>query len=326
VLSNFGVDTCAPADRRTIAEAVLTGANRSDAGKRLADTFLLSPSQQAILDARLRLSDGDATILPGAIELLASAATHSWRVIAATNAAAWVPTLPTGLAERIPTVVSSSDTGLLKQDEAFWSALCRTHDVDPLCCLVLGDDYEADVVAPRRAGLLSLMVDSASISLQAVAQWISDASTRPCSAMALVAGIPAPWGGRDVLDAPHLEPLLRSVTRQRVRVHGLGDASPYPATIVRRRDRPPAIVPDQLMDELPRLAWLSLRAENRSDRPPSDLAESLRRLGLSMDHFSARDRRHMISLVHEARDSRVRTARINSIIEHVKGLRLPPRE
>jgi HAD superfamily hydrolase (TIGR01509 family) len=318
-LTDFYIDTNKASTRCTVAEAILTGANQATAAEYLAEKFSLGIQEQKILHKILCMPHGDVTILPGSLELLSRASDQGWRIIAATNAAAWVPELPSVVASYISATVSSSEVGLLKQDQKFWEYLCQSYDIDPLTCLVIGDDAEADVAAARRSGLLSLQVGPDTLSLLTVVKWLDHTSFRPPEAKALFAGTPESWAGRSILKVPHLAPLVESMTRRPVLLQS-ADGTQH-AVIVRRRHRFPVLVLHDITGCFPAFGWLSLRADHRPVQPPKDLAEALERAELSLSYLPVHDQRHMVSLVREAKNSEVRTARINNIIDHLQRLR-----
>jgi hypothetical protein len=66
---------------------VLTEASRSAAVLKVAEALRLGSRQEAALREALQSPEGEATILPGALQLLDNAAAVGWSVVAATNAA-----------------------------------------------------------------------------------------------------------------------------------------------------------------------------------------------------------------------------------------------
>lgn len=301
--------------RRTIAEAVFKASDPDTAADVISKILSLPRRQQTDLLRILQMDAGNAIIIPGAIHLLETAKVQGWRIIAATNTAGWVGPIPQELKQFINAIVSSSDVGLIKQDRNFWNHLCRMHSVDPLRCLVLGDDAVADVAVPIDAGLAALKIESSTPNATVVANWLETAGPIPNDATALFIGEPQPWAGQVVMEARHLEPLVVEVTRRPLILFCEGWM--HRATLVRRRHRAPVIVMDDPGVPFPPLGWIGLRSSRRYLRMPTDLVKAIGDAGLSLGHLSTRDQQHLASLVREARNSEIRQVRISEIVSHL---------
>jgi len=313
-LTRAGIPVEAPAVRRFALEAVLTGSAIGTAASALADGLHLAPGQRRLVEAALSEPEGPARLRPGATRLLDEAHRQGWRVLAATNAASWVPDLPPALSARIETVHSSHELGLIKQDVAFWHALQRKAGLDPRSCLVLGDSTEADVVTPRRAGFCALPAGDGAPDLGMVTRALREAGAAPVGAVAVVAGTPTPWADRWVLECPHLRPLLAGVTRLPVRLATRTLAGR--AALVRRRGRPPVVVRED-GDPPPALAWLVARRTRPRLAVPGDLSSALEAAGADLRSLPPADARHLVSLVAEARDPATRQARVRDVLGHL---------
>jgi putative hydrolase of the HAD superfamily len=65
-----------------------------------------------------------------------------------------------GLAGRFERVISAtSDWGQVKKTESFYRDVCRNLQVEPHCLVHVGDHWEFDCVAPRRAGIEAYFLD-----------------------------------------------------------------------------------------------------------------------------------------------------------------------
>ncbi|MDH6108193.1 FMN phosphatase YigB (HAD superfamily) [Kitasatospora sp. MAP12-15] len=287
--------------------AVLTAAD-PDACLRALD---LAPDTRSLVAAVLAEDPGEALVLPGAEELLRTACELGWRVIVASNAGPGTPELPEELGRHLSGVVESRDCGLVKEDPRFWTRLIETERIDPRLALVVGDHEQADRRAPAAAGLQSRLVAAGLASLTADLQ---AAGPAPAQALAVVAGDHEDWAGRDIVVAPHLEPMVVRVTRARVKYSSGAGAGT--AVVVKRRSSLPAVVGHQ--EELPGMLWLLQGRERSPYTVPASLHRLLEEKGLSLDVLSAADQRHALSMLHEARaDSTVaeRTADLVRFLE-----------
>lgn len=278
------------------------------------------PSDTRTLVAEVLAEDpGDAVVLPGAEELLRTATELGWRVVVTSNAGPGTPDLPDELGRHLSDVVESRHCGLVKEDPRFWTRLIETGQIDPRMALVVGDNEQSDRRAPAAAGLQSRLVVN---GLASLTEDLGAAGPLPADATAVVAGDHEGWAGRDIVVAPHLDVLVVRVTRARVR-YSSGSASGT-AVVVKRRSGPPAVVGRQA--ELPGVTWL-LRGRERSPyRIPASLQTLLEQKDLSLDALSASDRRHALSMIHEARaDSTVseRTADLVRFLEDRKEYGAP---
>jgi len=312
-----GVALC-PERRSTLARALLTGADRAAAVDIAAERLRLTSADRSVLAGALAAPPGRATLTAGAVELLRVAADSSWRTIAVTNAVSWSEPLPPELDRHVAQVVSSADVGHLKQEDAFWLEMCRRTGTTGARALVVGDSPEADAVAPARHGFCPVLVgERGAYRLGDVAAWLTAAGTPPTDVLGLAAGRPTIWAGRAVLEVPHLHGLVVTTTRTRVRV-ARSARSAAGGTVVRRRQRPPALTAPDLPAE-GALLWLRPVEDRRNTRLPTDLVVLLDRLGLSLDHIPDRDRRHLVSLVREARDRETRRQRLDDIVGFLRG-------
>ncbi len=301
--------------RRTVLEVVLTGNDLDTASLALIDRLSLPRETRENLRRILAEPQGDVIIFPNAVRLLERATDNGWRVIAATNAARWAGPIPPELAIHMTAIVSSSEVGLLKQNHKFWEHLCQSHDINPHRCLVIGDDPEADVSLPERAGLLALPTQHNIRSLGAIADWIDQAGPPPSNEVVLFAGQPLNWAGKVVLEVFHLKALLESVTRRRVLL--LEGIQQHPATLVRRKSRGPVLVMENSATKYPPLGWLILQEDRRRRSPPSDMLVALQNFGLSLENLPIQDQRHLVSLVQEAKNPKTRRSRISEIVAHL---------
>lgn len=300
----------AAGDDRPEAEvraAVLTAPDPDACLRRLGP---LDPRARAAVLAELTDDPGDAVILPGAEELLDTAARLGWRVIVATNAGPGTPPLPEPLARHIDTVVESRGYGMVKDDPRFWVRLREEEKVDARAALVVGDDLAADQRAPEAAGLQTRLVGGDGTATAALTAQLRAAGARQQEAAAVVAGRREHFAGRDMIVAPHLAPLVVRVTRARVRL--AAGAAGTAAVVVRRRALPPAVV--AASGALPDLAWLHLPRDRRPYQAPAELRALLDAEGLSLDVLSASDRRHALAMIREARSSTAVSERMADLV------------
>ena len=311
-LSGHGVELSAYAERMRLARCLLSGHARDAAADAAAEEFALTPAAAAAVRRSLDVPEGDPIILPGAVELVRSAVGAGWRIVAATNAAAWSEPLPEPLHESISATLSSADLGVLKQDAEFWRKARTEQGIDERTALVVGDNPVADQETPEAAGFCAVVHGPGRPTLQEIAAWLRQAAAEPEEPLALVAGRPVRWAGQHVLAVPHRHDLVASVTRRRVCAH-LG-RRPVTTTIVRRRDLAPALIlPGPVPDG--GLVWTSPIGERRIPHIPEDLRQVLIERGLSIDGLNGLETRHLISMVREARDRDVRRQRIENIVE-----------
>lgn len=316
-LPALGVDVDDPGVQARVARHVLTGADPLTAGARLEADMGLAPT--GVVAKVLQETTGRAELLPGARRLLSAAADAGWRVVAASNAAHGVPGLPPALAGLVQTVVRSADVGVIKQDPRFWQHLHEVVEPSPMLTLVVGDSFTADVEPARAAGHLALQVNTTDLTTADVAHLIEEAGPAPGDAVAVVGGPLVRWAERDVVESPHLAPLVERATSVACLLHTR--AGCRPCTVVRRRSRGPALVlPDR--HGVPPLGWLVPEHDRRPAVPPGDLAAHLDQAGLTLDGLPVHDRRHLVSLVREAKDATTRAARIADVVEHLRASQL----
>lgn len=312
--TTLGLETTDAAVRDHIARAVFTGPDPARAAEEIVRRLGLADP----MPWRETLSSGEGEVseAPGAHDLLQAATRAGWVVVAATNSAVWIDPLPPRLASFVTDVVSSSELGLLKQDHQFWMELISRHVDDRRLALVVGDDPATDVLAPSAAGLLALELND-DWSVAALARAIATLGPPPPDAVAVAGGVPSRWGGRTVLEAPNLASLVVRTTRRACIVHA-GSARQR-ATVVRRRDRLPALVLEE-PEGFTRLAWVTPVPDRRPVAPPSDLAAALASAGVSLDRLHRHEQRHLVSLVREAKDPCTRQSRIADVVAHLETL------
>lgn len=319
VLAGLGYDTGDLARQRALARGLLTSCSRDQAVRDVTCAFRLAPGDSAALRETLECPEGDPVLLPGGETLVRTAAQAGWHVVVATNAAAWSEPLPPQLQRHVSGILSSSNIGFLKQERGFWTRARTTYGVDYGRSLVLGDNPVADGQAPAGVGLCAVLVGGGGPTLTEVAGWLAGASSPSARVTALAAGRPTIWAGTRILEVPHLSPLVSSVTRRRVWIDW-ADGRPLTGTIVRRRNLPPAlVVPGDVGPG--GVLWLSLTEDRRQTTAPQDLVEALARGQASMDGLPERERRHLVSLVREAREPAVRQARIGDIVAFLGATR-----
>lgn len=293
-----------------------------DACLRQFDTL---PAQaRAAVAAELAADPGDAVVLPGAEELLHTAAGLGWRVVLATNAGPGTPALPAELARYIDTVVESCGYGMVKDDPRFWTRLVEEEKVDPGMAVVVGDDLQADQQAPEAAGLQTRLIRDDGVApagpagLTELAGQLRTAGRCPEEAAGVVAGRHEHWAGRDMIVAPQLTSLVVRVTRARVRL-AAGAPPATAAIVVRRQSRPPAVVGTP--GPLPAFAWLHLPRDRRPYQVPADLHALLEREGLRLDVLSPSDRRHALAMIREARSTATISERMADLVLFLKDRR-----
>ena len=106
----------------------------------------------------------EVRVLDGAVEVLTGLA-QRWPLALATNAtisdhASIRRALArVGLDALVRAIFCHRDLGLKKADPRFWDAVTARLAVPPAQLLMVGDDLENDVLAPRRAGLTSIWLN-----------------------------------------------------------------------------------------------------------------------------------------------------------------------
>lgn len=78
-----------------------------------------------------------------------------------------------GIADHVGPVLTSEDIGYSKPDAHAFMAACAAIDVAPGVAVFVGDDYEADIVGARGAGLRPVHLDREGRSLDTAADRIS---------------------------------------------------------------------------------------------------------------------------------------------------------
>jgi FMN phosphatase YigB (HAD superfamily) len=272
---------------------------------------------RAAVAAELAADPGDAVVLPGAEELLHTAAGLGWRVVLATNAGPGTPPLPAELARYLDTVVESCRYGMVKDDPRFWTRLVEEEKVDPGLALVVGDDRQGDQQAPETAGLQTRLIRDDD-GMAALTEQLRAVGRCPEEAAGVVAGRHEHWAGRDMIVAPQLASLVVRVTRARVRL-AAGAQPATAAIVVRRQSRPPAVV--GAPGPLPAFAWLRLPRDRRPYQVPADLNALLEREGLRLDVLSPSDRRHALAMIREARSTATISERMADLVLFLKDRR-----
>jgi len=64
-----------------------------------------------------------------------------------------------GVADRFSSVTISGDIQIAKPDVGIFAAACRANGVQPEECVYVGDDFEADAVGSRRAGMRGIWLN-----------------------------------------------------------------------------------------------------------------------------------------------------------------------
>jgi len=302
--------------RALLARALQTGVTRSGAVEAVVAALPWAASLRGELEAVVGAPDGACTVLPGAPELLRAARAAGLRVVACTNAPAWQEPLPPAVAGGLDATVSSAEEGAVKQDPGFWAGLVARGAIDPAVSILVGDDPIADGAVPSRVGICSFVVGEA-LGLEAVSGWLARLGPPPDDALAVVGGRAERWAGQLIWPAAHLVSLVERVTRRRVSIHVPGREEAVRTMLVRRRGRPPALVvpPALAMEE--GVAWLSARALARGARVPPDLAAAMAAARLSPDALGEDARRHLYSMVREAKDPVVREERIQDALRYL---------
>jgi phosphoglycolate phosphatase-like HAD superfamily hydrolase len=314
-VAGLGRDTEQQGVRDCVARTVLTGATAAVAAATLARDLQL-PDDRRVLEALLQ-PEGDVALATGAPGLLRAGADNGWRIVAATNAAAWLPPLPDSIRSFFFAEVSSANVGHVKQEDAFWAHLKAGYAPDPLLTLVVGDQYHADILPARRSGYLAVQTGAGHRNLSHLADWLDAAGPPPAGTVAALAGDVIPWAGRQMIEGHHLRPLVRRTTRLRCVLHSTRGR--LPGTVVRRQAGPPAVISDQY-EMFPGLGWIVPRPDRRPDRAPRDLEVALAAAGLSLNALPPHDRRYLVSLVREARDRGTRARRIDEVVAHLQEL------
>jgi putative hydrolase of the HAD superfamily len=142
-----------PWARRRILEHVLAGLDRADPD--LAD-------RAAGLYTRLR--DEGLRLHEGALEILGRCRARLPRLALVTNGATRVQRAKIvrfGLAGFFDHVQLEGEFGVGKPDRRVYENVLRVLDADPGRCLMVGDDYEADVLGALHAGLAAAWIDVA---------------------------------------------------------------------------------------------------------------------------------------------------------------------
>ncbi len=111
-----------------------------------------------------------------------------------------------------------------------------------MLALVVGDNADADVAAPQRAGFGTLLLGPLGISLPSLATALTELGPKHPSAVALIAGRPVAWGGHIIIEAPNLNTLVDD----RTRFHCILQTtkSQFRTSVIRRKSEPPALVID----------------------------------------------------------------------------------
>jgi FMN phosphatase YigB (HAD superfamily) len=301
-----------------VARAILTAHAPDCAAAIVGDQLGLSEEGRNQLRVVLEESDGDVDVLPGAIDLLLGARELGWRVLAATNAVAWINELPANITQYLDGVLSSADLGFIKQDSAFWSAFSTRVELNTQMSLVIGDNVEADVMTPRTVGLAAINVDDDKFTLFELLRLIEELGDPPSGTIGLLAGNNEyEWGGRIVLPADNLQSCVQNVTR--LRVSFCTSSVQIPGTIIRRSVHPPiACAQQKKSTPIPSLSWVVSSSDKRMLYLPKDLSDALVNAELELNDIDNRTRRYLISLVTEAKEPSIRKARIAEVVRFLK--------
>ncbi|HLI75927.1 MAG TPA: HAD family hydrolase, partial [Acidobacteriaceae bacterium] len=234
---------------RTIGKVIFTAPDLDACERSLAGIY---PELRKVISDALHEPAGSATILPGAREVVSSATAAGWRVIAATNAAAGTPSLPSEL-DGVSGIAWSAEYGVAKDDPRFWRMLLEREQVSPQLALVVGDSPRTDREVPRAVGLQTLLVQPDGCTLTTLAADLATAGPMPPGTAAVIVNDGEQWAGRPIVTAPHLESLVVRVTRSRHRLV-TGDGRACWGQVVRRKSLPPAVISEA--DHLPGVSWL----------------------------------------------------------------------
>jgi hypothetical protein len=141
---------------------------------------------------------------------------------------------------------------------------------------------------------------------------LSIAGPPPEQFAAVAAGRITTWAGRTVLETPHLASMVTSVTRQPI-VLSTGTTGSIRAHIARRLHRPPVVTSESTA--IPRISWVCVTRDRRPLAEPSDLTHALAQAGVSLERLPVEQRRHLVSLVREAKVPATRQARIAQTVD-----------
>ena len=301
------------------ARAVLTSRTPDAALAQLTKLVPLDRRQQTRLRDVLLQPEGDAVLIEGSLELLSTARSLGWRIVAATNATGWVAPLPTELEHSLESVVSSSSLGAAKQELEFWQQFIICVGNEPQRTLVIGDSFDADVRPAQRCGLAALHVDHDEVTLRKVSTALADLGPPPEPCNGLLAGCWEVWGGSKVVDAAHLRDLLVDVTRASATLHF--GSSKLRGQLVRRREEPPAFALPKRVAAPPLLSWLRIDPDRRATVVPHDLRHAMDASGVTLKDLTPAEQRHLTSMVREALDQSLRAERISHVVSYLLSRR-----
>ena len=317
-LRDVGVRLADADGRLALARAVFTSRDAAEAASEVVARFDVPPAHEASLRDLLLEPDGEALIFDGAETLLATARGRGWRIVGATNAVRWIAPVPDSIARYCDSIVSSSELDLIKQEPDFWRRLARKCTIDPRFGVVVGDDRDADIRPAHAAGFAAIQIDHRTVTINGLRAALDESGPVPVGCTGIAAGIPYAWRGKCVVDVQNLVPLVTDVTRARVFLQAAGTARA--ATIVRRRDRCPVLLYSDATVAPFLLGWVRTLPDRRVSICPRDLADALAAAEISLVSLSDRQKRHLISMVREAREPGIRTQRIAGVIEYLKSL------
>lgn len=304
-------------DERAVADAVLTAINPDAATEAVGRILSLPEAERQALHQVLTAPEGRARIEPGAEELMSTARANGWRVVLASNAVGWAPPLPKRLRPKFDAYVSSAHLGWSKHDPEFWRALIRDQGLEPRFTLAVGDSPRADVEPARAVGLTAMSTGDLRSGLHELATAVALAGPPPPEAVAVLAGCVETLAGRPVVRGDNLGFLIERATRTPVLLR-CGEAA-VRAQIVRRAADAPAVAVLSEPTCGVVLKWVACRSDLRMRNVPDELERALAAAGLSLQSLPDGDRRHAVSLVREAANSAVRTARIRDIVATLGG-------
>lgn len=301
-----------------IAQVILTSPSIEIAALSLSKNLGLDQREKEKLNELLLESDTSVYILPGAINLLSMAKQLNWRVLIATNAAAWSLPLPSSIMQYVDGILSSSDLGFIKQNTNFWELFISYFNLDKKTCLVVGNDWDADIASSRRSGLAAIQVHESDFSLPNLCELMQKLGSCPSDAIGLISGRKNSWGGDVVLPADNLEYCVQDVTRKKVIF--CTNNKKIPGLIIRRSTLPPVASLKDSVDAFDHfVAWVVSSKDKRMSNIPSDLEECLIKSGLDLNSLDNRTKRHLISLIIEAHEPSIRQARIEEVIEFLRS-------
>lgn len=298
-----------------IAEAVFLSNSPGDAIDKLSEFLSLSSSHIKDLTECLNRASVSYELTSGAKEFLERSRKAGWEIVAATNVVSWNDSVPDCLRNYFGEVFTPIRLGAVKQDSQFWCRACSYISVNPSACFSIGDSLLADVATPQSIGMSALHISGEStVSLEAVTAAIPDLSSSEYKEN-LVVGVPTTWAGHRIVEVPQYSSWVQSVTRCMAQVRTARGS--FRSTIVRRNQASPALVIGPSANRI-FFGWLNSLEDVRQRRAPPELAVELTRSGLNIENLDLSLKRHLFSMVREAKDQDLRQQRIADIIAMLK--------